>query len=321
MIEMNNYSKTQKSKGLDALRGIGIIGIVLYHLFPSVIPGGFLGVPLFFVLSGYLMYLTGERNWEHEDFHIGNYYKKRFKKIMPPLFVMVMVVCCYLTLTSSSLLSGIREEICSIFLGYDNWWQIQQNTSYFSKLSNASPFTHLWFLAVEIQFYLIWPVLFLCYKKCCEYISGRKMCFIFLLLALLSAGKMFLLYTPNEDPSRVYYGTDTMAFSLFIGIFLGALRQQYKKLCYTVKGKSWIYFCVLLSLIILMFFTLDGQDNFLYQGGMLIISLFFALVIQIIESQDKSLGEHLETSFLSLVGKRSYNIYLWHYPLIILALI
>lgn len=318
LIRMQNNSSTNKQRGLDALRGIGIIGIVLYHLFPSVFRGGFLGVPLFFVLSGYLMFITSECRWEQGDFHIGSYYKKRFRKIVPPLFTMVMIVCCYLTLTHSNLLIGIRQEILSIFLGYDNWWQIAQNTSYFSKLSQASPFTHLWFLAVEIQLYILWPVLFLLYQKGCHAIGGKKMCFVFFLLALVSAVRMGILYTPGEDPSRVYYGTDTMAFSLLLGIFLGAVCQQYKGFRLAMK-KKWT-FAVTVFLVFLLFLTVDGQLNFLYQGGMFIISLFFCLMLHILESQEQSVGTRLETSFLSFLGKKSYGIYLWHYPLIVLAL-
>ena len=314
---MKNSTTIQKRKGLDVLRGIGITGIVLYHLFPNIVRGGFLGVPLFFVLSGYLMFTTSERSWENDDFHVITYYKKRIKKIVPPLFTMIMVICSYLTLTRSSLLIGLRHEVCSIFLGYDNWWQISQNASYFSKLASASPFTHLWFLAVEIQFYLFWPLLFLLYQKCCQVIGARKMCFIFLLLALLSAGKMFFLYSPGTDPSRVYYGTDTMAFSLFIGMFLGAVRQQYRSLCFSVKKNASLTFSILLLVICALFVTVEGEYQFLYQGGMFFISLFFACILHIVESQ-KSMPE---PAFLSLLGRKSYGIYLWHYPLIILALI
>lgn len=314
---MKNSTTIQKRKGLDVLRGIGITGIVLYHLFPNIVRGGFLGVPLFFVLSGYLMFTTSEHSWENDDFHVITYYKKRIKKIVPPLFTMIMVICSYLTLTRSSLLIGLRHEVCSIFLGYDNWWQISQNASYFSKLASASPFTHLWFLAVEIQFYLFWPLLFLLYQKCCQVIGARKMCFIFLLLALLSAGKMFFLYSPGADPSRVYYGTDTMAFSLFIGMFLGAVRQQYRSLCFSIKKNASLTFSILLLVICALFVTIDGEYQFLYQGGMFFISLFFACILHIVENQ-KSMPE---PAFLSLLGRKSYGIYLWHYPLIILALI
>lgn len=312
---------TKKRKGLDALRGIAIIGIVLYHMFPSSVPGGFLGVPLFFVLSGYLMFVTSEHSWENGNFHIGSYYKKRIKKILPPLFTMVMIVCCYLTLTESSLLIGIRHEIYSIFLGYDNWWQIRHSASYFSKLALASPFTHLWFLAVEIQFYILWPILYVLYQKCCQYISGRKMCFVFLALALLSAGRMFMLYTPGEDPSRVYYGTDTMAFPLLIGMFLGAVRQQYKSLSRRVKKNTAARFVIFFLIVCALFVTVDGQYPFLYQGGMFLISLFFAYLIHMIENQEEWTDSLPKKTFLSLLGDKSYGIYLWHYPLIVLALI
>lgn len=316
----DNHNNIQKKTGFDVLRGIGITGIVLYHIFPSVFPGGFLGVPLFFVLSGYLMFITSENNWKQRNFHIKSYYKKRIKKIVPSLFTMVMVVCCYLTLTKSSLLIGLREEICSIFFGYDNWWQIEQNTSYFSKLSNASPFTHLWFLAVEIQFYLLWPLLFLLYKKGCQIISGRKMCFCFFLLSLLSAGKMCFLYTPGEDPSRVYYGTDTMAFSLLVGIFLGALRQEYDNLCFPIKKWTIALFGIFTLILCFLFVAIDGQNSFLYQGGMFLISLFFAAVIHMMESLETSESKLPGISFLSLLGRKSYGIYLWHYPIIFLTL-
>ena len=165
--------KNHYAKSLDTLRGIGITGIFLYHLFPSVFPGGFLGVPLFFVLSGYLMFITSESRFQKGKFSVGNYYKKRILKIYPALFTMVMAICCYLTLFQRSLLTGIQGEIASIFLGYNNWWQIGQKASYFSKTGNASLFTHLWFLAVELQLYLLWPMLFFLYKKGCQ-IAGKK---------------------------------------------------------------------------------------------------------------------------------------------------
>lgn len=318
---MKNENLTQKRKGLDALRGIGMTGIVLYHLFPSAVPGGFLGVPLFFVLSGYLMFVTSEHGWEKGDFHIGSYYKKRIKKILPPLFTMVMAVCCYLTLTQSSLLIGLRNEIFSIFLGYGNWWQIWHSASYFSRLALASPFTHLWFLAVEIQFYILWPFLFLLYQKCCRVFGGRKMCFLFFLLALLSAARMFMLYTPGDDPSRVYYGTDTMAFPLFIGIFLGAARQQYRALCTTHRKNACAMFAIFLLTVCALFVTVDGQNPFLYRGGMFLVSLFFALLVNMIENREDTEESLPRPSLLSLLGKKSYGIYLWHYPLIVLALV
>lgn len=317
---MKEMIMPQKRKSLDVLRGIGISGIVLYHTFPSLFPGGFLGVPLFFVLSGYLMFVSSDLQWAQGNFRIATYYKKRLTRILPPLFVMVMGVCCYLTLFCPSQLIGIRQEIFSIFLGYDNWWQIGQHASYFSKLSH-SPFTHLWFLAVEIQFYLLWPVLFLVYQKGSQIIGNRKMCFFFAVLALISAGRMFCLYMPGSDPSRVYYGTDTMAFPLFVGMFLGALRTQYSSLRFSVSRQTTcaVFLCFLLCLCAL-FLLVHGQNDGLYRGGLLLISLFFAGIINLLENQETSTVHRTDVSLLCLLGRKSYQIYLWHYPVVTLAL-
>lgn len=322
---MRDEHVREKRAGLDMLRGVGILGIVLFHMFPAVFRGGFLGVPLFFVLSGYLMVVTCEQNWERGEFRIRDYYKRRLGKIVPPLFIMVTAVCAYLTLTHNSRLNGMRGEIASIFLGCENWWQIRQQGSYFSQFSDASPFTHLWFLAVEMQFYLIWPFLFLLYKKGCEVAGGRKMCFLFLFLALLSLGKMCWLYSPGADPSRVYYGTDTMAFSLLIGMFTGAVRKDFPPrgaknvpgTFFEARGFQSRFAAPAFTLVVcLLFLTVDGQSPFLYQGGMFLLSLFFAVMIHWVETQGPSAGSR---SVLSLLGKKSYGIYLWHYPIILLA--
>lgn len=316
---MRERNEPKKKKNLELLRGIGISGIVLYHALPSVFPGGFLGVPLFFVLSGYLMFVSSDCQWRQGRFRISTYYQKRLSRILPPLFVMVMGICCCLTLFCRNWLIGIRHEIFSIFLGYYNWRQIGQHASYFSQ-NTASPFTHLWFLAIEIQCYALWPLFFLLYQKGCEWIGSRKMCLCFAVPALLSAVRMFCLYVPGSDPSRVYYGTDTMAFSLLIGMFLGAVRSQYEKWCFPVSVQTAyaVWLCFLLSLCAL-FLLVDGQTAHLYQGGLFILSLFFAGIIHILENQQKDKDFPGTARLLHLLGRNSYQIYLWHYPIIILV--
>lgn len=313
--------KTPKKKGLDMLKGIAITGIFLYHLIPSVFPGGFLGVPLFFVLSGYLMYNTAICYLTDETFPVWRYYKKRISRLLPPLFIMVMLVCCYMTLFHSRQMIGIRPQALSIFLGYNNWWQISQKASYFTRAAEASPFTHLWFLGVEIQFYLIWPLLFFLYKKVYLYTHSRNAAFFFLVPALLSLAAMLCLYQPGGDPSRVYYGTDTMGFTICLGMFLGALRHNFPTLQKPVPSKLQIpLYSVMLLITVLLFLLVNGNCRYLYQGGMFGISIFFGLMILLMENS-KNLPRRLPLSSLTaLVGKHSYSIYLWHYPVIILII-
>lgn len=329
-----NLTETDQSQrnNLDALRGIAIIGIVLFHINPTLFPGGFLGVPLFFVLSGYLMYTTSMRRLGQHNFHILAYYRQRIKKIYPQLFLMVISTCCFLTLFLPKLLIGIRPEITSIFLGYNNWWQIAQNTSYFSMHAIPSPFKHLWFLAVELQFYLIWPFLFLLYQKLRGIISNAfairhkfpdladQICLLFLGLAIVSMIRMFVLYQPGSDPSRVYYGTDTMAFSLLLGVFLGAFRENFPARTFISRKTArtlWILsFCILWILFLLV----SGQSSFLYRGGMFLLSILFTFLVDLMSRQDADFGSLPDIALLAIPGRRSYQIYLWHYPILIILL-
>lgn len=318
---MKDNDTAYKSKGIDVLRGIGIIGIVLYHIFPDIFPGGFLGVIMFFVLSGYLMFTTCMERIENNSFSIINYYKKRALKIYPPLFIMVVCVCCYLTLTDINKLSGIRTEILSIFGGYNNWWQIWQDASYFSRFTDASCFTHLWFLSLEIQFYILWPFILILYYKLYQMSNSKITCFLFPVLAIISALIMLRLYIPGEEPTRVYYGTDTMSFSLFTGMFLGALRKYYNKIrCPADKITFFTVLSFSAAVIFILFITVYGRLSLLYRGGMFIISIFFAFILNIMENNRNLLYSIPVINILSAIGKKSYIIYLWHYPVIIIVL-
>ena len=304
-------------KGIDCIKGISIIMIVLYHVFPSTFSGGFLGVPMFFVLSGYLMYISGINRVEKDRFNPINYYIGRIRRIYPPLYVMVITVCCYLTLTKSRLLTGMWKELTCIFSGCYNWWQISENSSYFSSMSEASPFMHLWFIAVEIQLCIIWPVLFFLYRRICITLNNRTAILVFLIPALLSAVRMSILYVPGSDPSRVYYGTDTMAFPLLIGLTLGAIRKQYGKPDIRISGtgRITIVSASIIMAVCALCLTVNGSQDFLYRGGIFIFSILCAAIIITVECFEFKTTRH---NILSFLGKNSYSIYLWHYPLIIL---
>lgn len=167
--QTKNSVSARQIAGLDGLRGIAILGVMGYHLMPHTLPGGFLGVNLFFVLSGYLMAITSIRTQAQSGFRVGKFYWKRIVRIYPALVLAVCSTVFMAQFFAPDSLPGVRREVLSIFSGSNNWWQMNQNASYFTRITGASPFTHLWSLAIEMQFYILWPVLFLGYTTLNHY--------------------------------------------------------------------------------------------------------------------------------------------------------
>ncbi len=307
-------------QGLDGLRGIAILSVFLYHMYPDTFRGGYLGVILFFILSGYLTAISSEREWRSRKFHIWSYYKKRIKRIYPQLAAAVLAAAGAMAIVAPKLLEGIHGEIASIFLGYNNIWQILQNTSYFNRINNASPFLHIWSLAIEIQFYLIWPFLFLFY----HYIRKRKrkdFCALVILIPLLvSVVLLEFFFNPAEDVSRVYYGTDTRIFSVLLGVFAGLKYRDARRRSLTAekRKKSLIQFGVLSGVGCLMLVFMDGQWAGVYRFGMILFSFMACSVAGLAADYRLPVGKWLDFFPLQWLGKRSYEVYLLHYPILFL---
>lgn len=305
----------QYIEGLNFLRTVAIVGVVLYHIWPHKVRGGFLGVCLFFMISGYLLFINSERDRRRGKYHILRFYGKRIRKIYPALFIMIMSVVAYFTLFHRELLDGIREETISIFFGVNNWWQITQNTSYFTRISSHSPFTHLWFLAVELQLYLIWPFAYGVYRLLVREISRQRAAYFFLAVAVISAFLMAVLYS-SENVTRVYYGTDTRAFSLFMGAFCGAYGNRCKRTA-LLAGKEdigIILFIAGLFIIVCMYFGVNGESMFLYRGGMVIVCLVFWMMIFLVSKTSLRNIRCFSIYPVRWLGEKSYLVYLWHYP-------
>lgn len=152
--------KRKYIKGIDGLRAIAVIGVILYHLMPQSVSGGFLGVPLFFVISGYLMTDILLFEWENrQKIKIRDFYFRRVKRIYPSLLVLFIVTGSIFPFISKKYLLNFKEIITSSIFNVNNWWQIANGFSYFDRFSNESPFTHLWSLSIEGQFYIVWPII------------------------------------------------------------------------------------------------------------------------------------------------------------------
>jgi peptidoglycan/LPS O-acetylase OafA/YrhL len=330
----------QYNYGINFLRTVAIGGIVLYHMFPIEVKGGFLGVCFFFLISGYLVAQKSEMEQEQGNYAIGRFYIKKFLRLYPPLYVMVMSVIAYFTLFHREFLVGAREEVASIFLGYNNWWQMATQASYFQRMTEHSPFTHLWYLGVELQLLLLWPLLFFLYGKIKSKVEEKRAPLFFLLLALISTALMGILYQPGEI-NRVYYGTDTRAFAFFFGVYLGLREDAWMEKVghffgYQAEEKNrrrgQILFALALLVTIVIFLAVNGEDGWLYLGGMAVICLWFAGIIFVMncscrskdtlsEGEGASSGgieRFLYHKGIQWVGTHSYYIYLWHYPILFL---
>lgn len=308
----HNYLK-RKISGLDGLRGIAILGITGYHLAPGIFPGGFLGVNLFFVLSGYLMAVTSRKAQAGTGFHTLAFYRRRAMRIYPALALCVCGTLCVSRMLTPDVLAGIRGEVISIFTGSNNWWQITQNASYFTKITGTSPFTHLWSLAIEMQFYLTWPLLFRVYT-----ILERKAKAAPLGLALLilsSVLALFLHFRPGEDPSRVYYGSDTRFFALLLGAFVGLRKCSRQKRSEKQAIACVVAFLTLLAIQILLYFVADGEHPITYWLLLFPSAWIGVALIEMFADRRFSFGRLLDIKPLSWIGKRSYEFYLIQYPI------
>lgn len=308
--------KRKKLEALDSLRGIAVLMVIGYHLYPEFVKGGFLGVSLFFVLSGFLITLTSEASWTRSTFTITDFYSKRIRRIYPVLVVLFVANVCIFTFVDKQLLGGIRSEGISFFLGYNNWWQIMHNVSYFQTNGLSSPFKHLWSLSIEVQFYCLWPIFFLGYKK----ILGERFLFnrIVWIGIGISAALLFMLYQPGEDPSRVYYGTDTRIFSILLGCLMGENYQLYTG-GFSKESKEEKYLQgALLFLGLVAFFFTNENSPWTYRIGLFLTSILFAVVILFAVDVKSFTYRVLNQSFLKWIGKRSYGVYMYHFPILIL---
>ncbi len=322
MKKIRPASADQRSRyvtGIDGLRTLAVMGVIIYHLFIAQLPGGFLGVPLFLLISGYFVTNQLQNEWDQtQTIDLVRLYKRRFWRLYPPLIGMLVTTVIYITLFSHQLLYQLRQIVVTNLLWVYNWWEIGHGQSYFDRFNGESPFTHLWTLGVEAQFYLIWPaLLFIAFVGLGRH--RRLIKWLTLLLAVGSAVLMAALYNP-ANLNRVYYGTDTRAFSLLLGAWLAMVwprRRLRNNLAPTEKtvlnGAGVISFLILL----IGFCTLDGQAKGTYFGGMFAYSLVGTILLATIVHPGASMNRWLTNPVFSWVGRRSYGIYIYQFPIMV----
>lgn len=298
--------------GLDGLRAIAVAGVFLYHSRIDWLPGGFLGVDLFFVLSGYLITSLLLVEWEARNrIDLRRFWLRRARRLLPALVVVVLAALVLAAIFARDNLAHTRGDAVSSLLYYTNWHEIIANHSYFNLMGRPSLLQHLWSLAVEEQFYVIWPLLLVPGLV----LLGRKR-LPFLVVAGIagSAALMWVLYNPT-DPTRVWNGTDTRAFLLLMGIFLALVWPYVERMRRAVPLLELFGVAALVATI-LLFRQMHDYDPTLWQGGDLAASFCFMVLIAAVAHPKTGLGEALGVQPLRWLGERSYGIYLWHWPVI-----
>ncbi len=308
--------------GLDGIRALAVLAVIAYHFNFSWARGGFLGVDIFFVLSGYLITSTmlplkgNQLTVSLKKFWIG-----RFRRLLPAAYVMIITSFVWAMLFHKELLHTLRGDALSSIFYSSNWWFIFHKLSYFDSFGSPSPLKNLWSLAIEEQFYVIWPLLLMIGLYVVK--KQSKLAKIVFFGAICSALLMAILYQPGADPSRVYYGTDTRCFELLIGCWLALIwpmkRLSSQKLSTSHMKKLNAISFISFTIFLVSIMYVDEFQTFLYRGGMFLFCLNAAVLIACVCHPVSILGRILAWEPLCWIGSRSYGIYLWHYPVMVLG--
>lgn len=321
----NNKSKYLPS--IDSLRALAVLAVIIYHVDVNYLPGGFLGVDLFFVLSGYLISSLIIKEYRKTgSLNLYNFYIRRARRLLPAVYFMITVGLVVMVLFNEVLLRKSHLDAIFGYIYSSNWWYIFHKLDYFDSFGAQSPFKHLWSLAIEEQFYMIFPLLFLLVNrkkksKDGTYKLNKNFLYVVLGLILVSLIAHILLFDINNI-SRIYFGTDTRAFSLLVGV-VGAILYPMERLHAKVTPQqNMIYSVVSLvsiaTLITVMIYTSE-YNTLLYRGGFLLVAILGLIVIISSGKQHTLMSRLLSFKPVVFIGKISYSLYLWHFPVLVLT--
>ncbi|MCO7126877.1 acetyltransferase [Sporolactobacillus shoreicorticis] len=315
---MEYKQKHRYMGGLDGLRALSVLVVMAYHMNLPFAGGGFLGVGIFFVISGYLITDLLIQEWEDTNsIDLKKFWVRRAKRLLPAMISVLVVILGYVIFFQPALLRETRMDAVAALFYYSNWWSVFHQQSYFDSFANPSLLKHFWSLAIEEQFYLLWPLIVTVALRIGK---GTKVLYgLTLLLAASSILCMGLIYHTGTDPSRVYYGTDSRAFALLFGAILACVWPSRhlngsgsRALGIFLDGIGTL---ALISLFLCVVYV-NQYEEFLYTGGLALFSLVSVVLITALAHPATLIGKWAGIRPLRWIGLRSYGMYLWHYPII-----
>lgn len=326
-------SSKQRNEALDGLRVIAIAAVVIYHANQAWLPGGFFGVTVFFVLSGYLTTLSVARRLSSNGgFSYTKFIAERVGRLLPSMLLVVASTLVLSLACAPALLAKARADAVPSLLFFGNIHYIVNKVSYFAAAGLPSPLTHFWYLGLLMQFTVIWSLFIVATWK--AGVSRKSVCAAIAAMAVASSAAMAALFDPAGDTARVYYALDTRAAELLAGslMAIATLGQGLSKAVTVLPGLKHdegeverlrkcerIAGPVALGGLVLMFFFANGRDAFAYRGGLLLAAVSTAILVgTLCEPERGIMARVLGFGPLAALGRRSFSVYLWHYPLLLI---